>query len=335
MRPEVTAVALVGVGRMGAIHGRNAAANPRLRLARVVDADAGRAREAARAWAAEASSLEDALADDSIRGLIVANPTDAHLETCLAALRAGKAVFCEKPLDLDLARLRAAAEVLERPARPLFVGFNRRFDPHYRALRERVASGAIGGIESIHIVNHDPAPPPLDFIPRSGGLLRDFTIHDFDMAAWLLGEPVAEVFAWAACLVDPRIAELGDVDTAKLVLRTATGRLCMISNSRRAAHGYDQRLEVFGSKGAARVDNVTRTQVGEWTAGGMRSDAIHPAFPERYADSYAAEVDHFAAILAGEASPAAGYLDNVRALALADAASRSIDSGAPIRIQPT
>jgi myo-inositol 2-dehydrogenase/D-chiro-inositol 1-dehydrogenase len=212
------------------------------------------------------------------------------------------------------------------------VVFNRRFDPHYRALRERVTSCAIGAIESIHIVNHDPAPPPLDFIPRSGGLLKDFTILDFDMAAWLLAEPIAEVFAWASCLVDPRIAELGDVDTAKVLLRTATGRLCMISNSRRAAHGYDQRIEVFGSRGAARVDNVEVTRVSQWSAEGMATDPIQPAFPQRYAGSYAAEVDHFAELLDGTATPAAGYAENVGALALAEAAARSIASGAPIRI---
>jgi myo-inositol 2-dehydrogenase/D-chiro-inositol 1-dehydrogenase len=325
-------VALVGAGRMGTIHGRNAAAHPRLQLACVVEHDAGRAAEAALEWRTIVATLDAALADPSIEGVIVANPTSAHLETCLAALAAGKRVFCEKPLDLDSRRLAGSAATLDAASHRLFVAFNRRFDPHYRALKARIAAGDIGRLESLQIVNHDPAPPPPAFIPTSGGLFRDFSIHDFDMAHWLLDEPVSEVFAWAACLVDPEIARLGDVDTAKILLRTASGRLCVISNSRRTAVGYDQRIEAFGSQGCARVDNVTLTTVVRGGVGGFAADPILGAFPARYAQAYAAEMDHFADMLERGVPPSTGSRDNLRALVLADAASRAAAAGAPVRL---
>ena len=235
-------VAQLGAGRMGAIHARNAAANPRLDLVALVDPRPEVAGPLAQALGARLASFDAVLADPDIKGIIVASSTDAHLDNALDALRAGKVVFCEKPLDLDLARLLAASGELEKAEGKLFVAFNRRFDPHYQALKARIDSGAIGQLESLHIVNHDPATPPPAFIPTSGGLFKDFTIHDFDLAPWLMGERPVQVFAWASCLIDPEIGRLGDVDTAKVVLTTASGRLCMISNSRRSGYGYDQRI---------------------------------------------------------------------------------------------
>src|ERR1019366_9662738 len=167
----------------------------------------------------------------------------------------GKAIFCEKPVDLDLARARAAAPGLAKAR--LLLGFNRRFDPNFQALKARLDSGALGKLETLNITSHDPAPPPIAYIATSGGLFLDMAIHDFDMARWLLGEEITEVFAAASCLVDPAIAEAGDVDTAKNLLRTASGKLCLISNSRRSGYGYDQRIEAFASAGMARAGNVT------------------------------------------------------------------------------
>jgi len=325
-------VALLGAGRMGQVHGRNAAANPRLDLVAVVDPSA----EAARAMAAElgcaVASADAVLGDPAIAAVLIATSTNTHLELALTALQAGKAVFCEKPLDLDLARLRAHAGQLARPARPLYVAFNKRFDPHYGALKRRLSAGEIGALETLHLISHDPAPPPPAFIPTSGGLFRDFTIHDFDMARWLLDEDPAELFAWASCLVDPAIAAAGDVDTARLVLACASGKLCVISNTRRSGYGYDQRAEAYGARGAAFVGNQRVTTVETWTGAGALAAPIHPGFQSRYAASYAAELDHFAAVLAGEVEPLTGYAASVGALALAEAAARSVAAGAPVRL---
>jgi myo-inositol 2-dehydrogenase/D-chiro-inositol 1-dehydrogenase len=325
-------VAQLGAGRMGAVHARNAAANQRLDLVALVDPRPDVAEPLAAELGAALRSFDDVLADPEIRGIIVASSTDAHLDNTLSALRAGKAVFCEKPLDLRLATLLAAKGELEAAEDRLFVAFNRRFDPHYRALKARIDSGDIGALESLHIVNHDPATPPLAFIPTSGGLFKDFTIHDFDLAPWLMGEAPVEVFAWASCLIDPQIGALGDVDTAKVLLTTATGRLCMISNSRRTGYGYDQRIEAFGSKGAARVDNVTNTAVSVWGESGAKADRFPYAFIDRYAGAYAAEMDHFADVLDGKASPEAGLLASIASLELAEAAARSVATGAPVRL---
>ncbi len=324
-------VALIGCGRMGSVHARNLAMHPRLEFAAIADADHARRRAMAAELGVREATPDEILADPSIRAVVVATPTSEHLEGTLQALRAGKAVFCEKPLALEIAALAAAAGELARPPHPLFVAFNRRFDPHYVALKARIDAGAIGALESLHIVNHDPTLPALEFIPHSGGLFRDFTIHDFDMAAWLLGEDPLEVFAWSACLIDPAVARLGDVDTAKVLLRTASGRLCTISNSRRTAYGYDQRIEAFGAKGAARVDNVTVSAVTQWDAAGKHADRFPTTFIERYAQAYRGELDHFADILEGKAAPATGYAENRRALALAQAAERSAATGAPVK----
>jgi myo-inositol 2-dehydrogenase/D-chiro-inositol 1-dehydrogenase len=190
---------------MGAIHARNAAANPSLDLVAWSIPGPRSPVRWPRRWARALASFDEVLADPDIKGIIVASSTDAHLDNALDALRAGKLVFCEKPLDLDLARLLAASGELEKAEGKLFVAFNRRFDPHYQALKAKIDSGEIGKLESLHIVNHDPATPPPAFIPTSGGLFKDFTIHDFDLAPWLMGERPVEVFAWASCLIDPEI----------------------------------------------------------------------------------------------------------------------------------
>jgi len=315
-------IAQLGAGRMGTVHARNAARHPDLSLAVIVDPRPDAAAALARETGAAVGDYDAVLADDSIRGVVVASSTDQHLGDTLRALRAGKAVFCEKPLDLSSDALRAHADELSAAAPRLFVAFNRRFDRHFQALKARLDAGEIGRLESLHLISHDPAAPPPGFVPTSGGLFKDFTIHDFDTARWLLGEEPAEVFAWAACLVDPSIGEAGDVDTAKVVLRTASGRLCVISNSRRSGYGYDQRVEAYGSKGAARVDNATIAQVSVWGPEGARASPFPYAFMDRYADAYAAEMAHFARVIEGE-PPSTSYDDSLRSLALAEAAARS------------
>ncbi len=321
-------VALIGAGRMGMTHGSNAARHPGLRLKYVVDPrpDAG---AIAAGWGATVAPLAQVLDDPAIGGVLICSSTDQHLAHALAAVAAGKAVFCEKPIDLDLAKARAAA--------PKFVGarfvlgFNRRFDPHFRALKARLDAGAIGKLESLQLVNHDPAAPPPGFVPTSGGLFKDFTIHDLDMARWLLGEEPVEVYATASCLVDPEIGRQGDVDTARTVLKTASGRLCVISNTRRSGYGYDQRIEAFGSAGMLCAGNVADDTVHTLTEAGALSAPIRPGFATRYAAAYRAQLDHYAEVAQGRVPSSVGYADGLAALALAEACGESARNGRAIR----
>lgn len=323
-------VAIIGAGRMGQIHGPNAARHPDLRLRYVVEANAALGVALAERTGARIAPLDEVLSDAGVRGVIVASSTDMHLEHSLACIRAGKAVLCEKPIDLDLGKARAAAAAFAGAS--FVLGFNRRFDPQVNALRRKITEDAIGALETLTLINHDPAPPPPDFIPRSGGLFKDFTIHDLDLACWLLDESPSEVFATASCLVDPAIAAAGDVDTAKVLLRTAAGKLCVISNTRRSGCGYDQRVEAYGARGMAAMGNERVDTVEIWTEAGARASPIRPHFLDRYAASYAREIDHFADVLAGRAGPVVGYAEGLRALALAEACAESARSNRSVRL---
>ena len=219
-------IALLGAGRIGKIHAANAMAHPRIALKYVVDPSHAAAAALARKSGAAVATFDQVLSDSAVSGVIVASSTDTHLEYCLRSAAGGKAIFCEKPLDLDLTRVDRAAGYLRNAK--LFLGFNRRFDPHFATLKSELQSGKVGVLETLHIVSHDPAPPPVSYVKVSGGIFKDMTIHDFDMARWLLDEEPNEVFAMASCLVDPAIAEAGDVDTAKILLKTASGKICMI-----------------------------------------------------------------------------------------------------------
>ena len=326
----VVNVALIGAGRMGQIHGPNAAQRPDLRLRYVIDTNAAAAAAIAEPLGARVATLEEALADATIGGMIVASSTDMHLAHSLACVAAGKAVFCEKPIDLDLEKARAAAPAFA--GAKLVLGFNRRFDPHVVALQEKIARGEIGALETLTVINHDPAAPPPDFIPRSGGLFKDFTIHDLDLAASLLGEPPAEIYATASCLVDPAIAAAGDVDTARVVLRTASGKLCVICNTRRSGYGYDQRIEAYGSRGMAATGNERVDAVEVWSEAGARASPIKPNFLTRYAASYAREMDHFADVATGKAKSLVGYADGLAALAWAEACAQSARTNAVVKV---
>ncbi len=319
-------IALIGAGRIGKIHAANLAANPRLRLARVIDPFPEAAASVAAQYGAEVSTIEAALADPAIAGVVVASSTDTHLPYSLAAAEAGKAIFCEKPLDQDLTAARLSAARFAALNARLFLAFNRRFDPNFAALQARLAGGAVGALETLHIISHDPAPPPVDYVKVSGGIFKDMVIHDFDMARWLLGEDIAEVFASASVLVDPAIGEAGDADTAKTILRTASGRLCVISSSRRSGYGYDQRIEAFGSKGMIRAQNQLETTVETWGEDGAAADRFQNFFLDRYAVAYAREAEHFADMLDG-AAPLVDFRDGVAALALAEAAAQSARTG--------
>ncbi|MFT4257875.1 MAG: inositol 2-dehydrogenase [Pseudoxanthomonas sp.] len=322
-------IVLIGAGRIGRIHAANAAANPRLELAGVVDAATAAALALATEHGAPVRTLDDALADPAVAGVVIASSTDTHLDYSLRAAAAGKAIFCEKPIDQDLARARSAANALSKAR--LLLAFNRRFDPNFQALKAKLDAGAVGSLESLQITSNDPAPPPPAYVAVSGGLFKDMAIHDFDMARWLLGEEPIEVWAAGACLVDPEIGKLGDVDTARSVLKTASGKLCVIANSRRSGFGYDQRIEAYASAGMVRADNVVESTVQVWDENGASADKFRNFFLDRYAEAYRREMEHFADILDG-AAPAVGYADGVAALALAEAAGESAKSGKVVRL---
>jgi myo-inositol 2-dehydrogenase/D-chiro-inositol 1-dehydrogenase len=312
-----------GAGRIGAIHAGNVAAAG-ASLAYVVDVNADAARSLAAKHGAQVADADTALADPTVGAVIIASSTDTHADLLERAARAGKTIFCEKPIDLSMARVERCLEVVRKAGAPVLMGFNRRFDPSFAAVRQGIAAGAIGKVELVQITSRDPGPPPQEYVKVSGGLFRDMMIHDLDMARFLLGEEPVEIFATASCLVESRIAEAGDVDTALVTLRTASGRLCQISNSRRAVYGYDQRLEVLGEKGMLEAGNWKPTTVVASTATGVTADKPLHFFLERYADAYRIEMRHFVEICMGRAKPLATIEDGHRALQLAEAANESL-----------
>jgi myo-inositol 2-dehydrogenase/D-chiro-inositol 1-dehydrogenase len=325
-------IALLGAGRIGQIHARNVAQRDDAALRYVVDTDEAAARRVAALHGASTSDPATVLADPAVGAVVIATSTDTHAELIQAAARAGKAIFCEKPLDLDAARAEQTLQVVAQQRARLALGFNRRYDPSFRRLKREVETGRVGHVEVVSITSRDPAPPPLAYIGRSGGLFRDMMIHDLDMARWLLGAEPVEVFARGSALVDPAIGTAGDVDTAMVMLRTASGQLCQIANSRRCSFGYDQRIEAFGSKGMVRADNHTATSVTVAGDNGFNTEPALPFFLERYADAYRLELDDFINALDKQRVELATGDDGWRALLLADAAQRSLTSGAPISL---
>jgi len=325
---------VIGAGRIGRIHAANLARHPEANLRYVVDVDADSARRLAAETAAEAVSVEHALADEAVDAVVIASSTDTHLPLIEACAAAGKAVFCEKPLDLAVDRAYRCVQAASAAGVPLAVGFNRRYDPSFRRLRDEIAAGRLGSVEVVSITSRDPAPPPLDYVRRSGGLFRDMTIHDLDMARWLLGAEPEWVFAAGGSLVDPAIEAAGDIDTAAIILQTGNGAVCQITNSRRCSYGYDQRIEVFGSRGLARADNDTPTRVEIASGDGFLREPALPFFLERYSQAYRLEIDDFLRAVRDESHRLAGGEDGVRALLLAEAAAQSLATGARVRPAP-
>ena len=327
-------IGLLGAGRIGQIHGRSAAEHKSATLAAVFDVDAKAAGAiAAGTGATVAKSIPDIIADKSIDAVLICTPTDTHADLIEQAAKAGKSIFCEKPVDLSAERVRACLKVVADTKAKLMIGFNRRFDPSFASLQKRLAAGEVGKPEIVTILSRDPGPPPISYITRSGGLFRDMMIHDLDMARFLLGEEPVEVSAMAACLVDPAIGQAGDIDTAVVTLKTKSGKLAQISNSRRATYGYDQRIEVHGSGGLLRADNQFATTVQKANGDGFSSDPVLNFFLERYTPAYRAEMDTFVTgVLEGKPLAPTGE-DGLKALLLADAAEESAKSGKSVKVE--
>lgn len=328
-------ISILGAGRMGMIHAGNVARHPDLALHCIADVREEAAREAAGHFAvAHSADVHAVIADPDIAGVIIASSTDTHVDLIVRAAKAGKSVLCEKPIDLDMARVEHCLAEVKKSGIALQLGFNRRFDPSFAALHRRLRAGEIGKTELVRITSRDPAPPPMDYVRVSGGLFRDMMIHDFDTARWLLGEEPVSLHAVASCLVDPAIGEAGDVDTAVVTMRTASGVLCTIDNSRRAVYGYDQRIEVLGARGMLQADNPSPTTVASYSADRIAGDVLLDFFLERYREAYRAELDHFAEVVTGEAEPGVGAEDGRRALVLAEAALASLESQKAVDLAP-
>jgi myo-inositol 2-dehydrogenase/D-chiro-inositol 1-dehydrogenase len=276
--------------------------------------------------------VDEILAAKDVEAVAICSPTDTHADLIERAAKAGKAIFCEKPVDLSADRVRRCLEVVNATKAKLMIGFNRRFDPNFRSLRRRIEEGAIGETELVQITSRDPAPPPVAYIERSGGLFRDMMIHDFDMARFVLGETPVSVSAFGSALVDPEIGKAGDVDTAVVILQTKSGKVCEISNSRRATYGYDQRVEAHGSKGMVAASNVRETTVEHAGAHGFTADKVLNFFLERYEAAYRAELDEFVNAVNSNQVPSPSGDDGLQALLLADAAYQSWKTGQTVRL---
>ncbi|MFZ5708726.1 MAG: inositol 2-dehydrogenase [Pseudomonadota bacterium] len=323
---------LLGAGRIGKVHARAVTGDANARLVAVADAMAPAAQAIADQYGCAVRTIDEIAAARDIDAVVICTPTDTHADLIEQFVKAGKAVFCEKPIDLSLARVKGCLEVVRARKGTLMVGFNRRFDPHFRAVRAEIDKGTIGTVEMVTITSRDPGAPPIDYIRRSGGIFRDMTIHDFDMARFLLGEEVAEVAAMAAVLVDPEIGRAGDFDSVQVMLRTKSGKQALISNSRRATYGYDQRIEVHGSKGMVAAENQRPVSIEVAGANGYTRPPLHDFFMTRYTEAYAAEIAAFIAAVNSRKPAAPSGEDGLAALLLADCAVKSVAEGRTVRV---
>lgn len=328
-------IGLIGAGRIGRVHAANLALRvPEASLVAVADVHEEAAQQVAAQWHADYATgdYRRLLEDPAIGAVMVCSATDTHAPIIIDAAVAGKHIFCEKPIDHTLAKIDAALAAVERAGLKLQIGFNRRFDADYARVRRAIAEGEIGTPHLLHIISRDPAPPPISYIQVSGGIFLDMTIHDFDMARFLMGSEVTEVYTAAAALVDPAIGAAGDLDTALVTLKFANGALGMIDNSRCAVYGYDQRAEVLGSLGSIATGNQYPNSAVISTAESVRRDLPLNFFRERYIESYTAELSAFVRAVADDTPALVTGADGRVPVVLGLAARRSYDEGRPVRV---
>jgi myo-inositol 2-dehydrogenase/D-chiro-inositol 1-dehydrogenase len=316
-------VAVFGAGRIGKIHAGNLVLQPGARLKYVSDVNLQAAQELAAQHGAQVADIDSVLADPGIGAVLIASSTDTHAELIMRAAAAGKAIFCEKPVDLTLERAKACARAVADAGVTCMIGFQRRFDPTFHALKTRLAAGEIGDPEMLIVTSRDPGAPPVPYIKSSGGIFKDMLIHDFDIFRWILDDEAVSISATGSCLTDPAIAEAGDIDCTAVTIRSRRGRLCQINTSRRAAYGYDQRFEVLGSKGMLQAGNHKPTEVSAATGLGVSQDKPEHFFLERYRAAYASEIAHFFDAVVNRVAVRTTIEDGVKALELAEAATLS------------
>ncbi len=325
-------VGLLGAGRIGRVHAVNIAANSRSELVAVSDVNEDAARELAATYGAKACSTEEILGDASINAVLIATSTDTHSDLMERATEAGKAVLCEKPVDLSLERAEACLKRVSATGQKVMIGFNRRFDPNFAAVKAAANAGEIGRSELLSITSFDPAPPPVSYVKVSGGLFRDMMIHDFDMANFIMGKLPKSVHAVGSAIVDPEIGAAGDVTTAVVTLTYEDGSIAVIKNSRRASYGYDQRLELLGSDGLLSAANMLENTISKATRAGVESAKPEHFFLERYQRAYVAEWEAFVAAVLDGADIPVTLADGVAALAMAEAATHSAKSGQTVAV---
>ena len=325
---------VIGAGRIGKIHAENLATRiPRATVAAIADVNFQAAQELAdRLQVPAEEDYHRLLSDSAIDAVAICSSTDTHAKIVAEAAQAGKHIFCEKPIDLRLDKIDVALEAVENAGVKLQIGFNRRFDPNFRKVRTMIAENKIGELHLLRITSRDPAPPPLSYIEVSGGMFLDMAIHDFDMARYLSGSEVEEVYTMAGVMVDPAIGEAGDVDTAIISLRFANGALGTIDNSRQAVYGYDQRVEVFGSKGMVQAHNNTPDQDVYSDAEGVHSAKPLYFFLERYRESFVAEMKEFVQSIQGSTSPPVTGIDGRIPVVMGMAARKSYLEHRPVRL---
>lgn len=326
--------ALVGAGTIGRVHAANIAGHPSARLKWVVDVDTARGEALAIAHGASFStSVDEMLADGSVEAVIIASSTDVHETNLMACMRARKAVLCEKPIADSLPKARNCLEAARAAGVVAALGFNRRFDPHHRAVHERIRSGIVGAVEMLHLVSRSAQPADPEHAHRAGGMIREKGTHHFDLAWWMAGSEPVEIYAAGGCLFDRTYAKFGDLDTAVLALRFASGALATFSFSRRTAYGNDEMIEVFGSRGMLESRRQRERGVTLYEGTKVVEDGLHAGWFERFAPTYAAELDNFVAAVEGRAPVEASLADGLRAQAVAEAALASIARRAPVAIE--
>ena len=328
-------IGIIGAGRIGRIHGRNLKFQvPGAKIIAIADVIIESAKKLADEL--EIPVCEEdyrrLLRKDDIQAVIICSSTDTHAQIIIEAAEAGKHIFCEKPIALEMDKIDRALAAVDKGGVKLQVGFNRRFDPSFKKAKELVEAGKIGTPHLLRISSRDPQPPPLDYIRVSGGLFLDMMIHDFDMARYLLKEEVTEMMATGHCLIDSSIGQCGDIDTAVVLLKFQSGALGTIDNSRQAAYGYDQRIEVFGSEGSVVVENKTPTEVTLHSAESIQSDKPLHFFLERYQEAYLAEMDHFITCILEDKKPCVGGLDGKISVAMGYAALESLKKGTFVKV---
>ncbi|PLS77142.1 MAG: inositol 2-dehydrogenase [Chloroflexi bacterium] len=329
----MTRFGLFGAGFIGAVHGSNIATNPRAELRYVYDVNTAAAEQlAARLGARVARSPDEIWAANDVDAVLIASSTNTHADLLSAAINANKPVYCEKPIDLDIDRVKAVVQAAHSANLPILIGFSRRFDPNHLGVREAIQDGKIGKVELMHLTARGPQPPPISYVKVSGGQFRDQTIHFFDLACWIAGEAPVEVYATGAALIDPAIGEAGDIDTSMLILKMPSGALCHIDNSRRAAYGYDERIEVFGSDGLVISNRKPTREVSLYTGPNVISDGLHPGWFERMEPTFKLALDAFIAATCGEAVAYPTLWDGLQAQMIAEAAVESLRTNQPVKI---
>ncbi|RRW40393.1 inositol 2-dehydrogenase [Pseudomonas luteola] len=326
--------ALFGAGRIGRMHAETLSLHPATELIYVYDIHRPTAEQVATQYGARtASNVDEILSDKGIDAVLIASSTHTHVSLLEQAAAAGKAVLCEKPIDLDFTRVEQCRAALSELQTPIQIGFNRRFDPGHQALYRAIQDGEIGNLEQLIITSRDPGLPSIDYLKHSGGLFRDMLIHDFDMARFILGEDPVEVCAYGSALVDVEVSAVGDIDSAMVILKTATGRLCHINGSRRATYGYDQRIEALGSKGMLLSNNPTKTHLERYRADSTAArEPLKNFFIDRYEEAYRLQVAAFVSAVEKGQAPTPSFEDGYKAQLLAEAAIKSLQSGSSVRL---